>query len=125
MGREIIIKTGIEDGGRPKGPVMDWRQLADLHLQLDRTGLAPEAEAHLNLMAWWNKLNDDDSDKFKEEASWMQEGGEGNWRWLASIPHNVAAALLQLNPNIFSEKEEFRAWLRTEGKQYLIPGAKL
>ena len=93
---------------------------------VDGKGMAPEAEAHLRTMAWWNKMSPTDAEAFKKEMDFFR-GKEtaANWRWIASIPHNVVSALLHLHPNFLADKKEFRRWLKTEGQQYIVPGAKL
>jgi len=125
--RDWTIK-GNEHGEARSGK-MDWRKLAEMHMQIDGTGMAPEAEAHLRTMAWWGRMSVTDAEEFRKKTDFFGagtagDGKEGNWRWIASIPHNVMSALLQVNPDLLKDMKEFKKWLRTEGVQYQVPGSQ-
>lgn len=100
--------------------LMDWREIGDLHLWLDRKGLAPEAEAHLKMMSWWQNMNALDQEDFQRAQNVL---GEGSFRWVASIPMSVWCLLLDLHPTILQDKAELHRWLRSN-PQYLVPNGR-
>lgn len=106
---------------------MDWRKLAEMHMEIEGTGMAPEAEAHLRTMAWWGKMSVSDRDEFKKRNNFFgdESATDANWRWIASIPSNVISALLHVNPTLFQDMGAFKKWLKVEGTQYQVPGSKL
>lgn len=106
---------------------MDWRKVAALHEQLDRTGLAPEAESHLQMMQWWNKMNVWDREDF-EKAMGHPFAGK-SVRWIASIPANIWSVMLECERDITRDPAALKRWLKDNspegGAKYRVPGAKL
>lgn len=106
---------------------MDWRTIPEIHQWLAGRGMAPQAEAHMRMMAAWGKMNVWDQEDFRK-AMEMPFAGP-NTRWIASIPASVMALILEANPTLLANREEFRKWLKdngpTGGAQYRVPGAKL
>jgi hypothetical protein len=106
---------------------MDWRTIPAIAEWLYGRDMAPEAEAHMRMMAAWGKMNVWDRDVF-QKAMEMPFAGK-SLRWIASIPSGVMALMLEANPTLLADKENFKKWLKDTsdlgGAKFLVPGAKL
>jgi len=99
----------------------DWRKIAAIHEELE--GVAPEAEAHLRMMAWWAGLNVWDRADFRKALSILPE-----WksvRWVASIPLSIGSAIFESHPELLKDRQELHRWLNDSspmgGLKYKIP----
>jgi hypothetical protein len=106
---------------------MSWMDIAELHENHLHGGMAPQAEAHLKAMLWWNKLSLCDREDF---ARMTGHGVQGkSWRHIASVDPSIMSAMLEANPELTRDKERFKKWLKDNsakgGAKYRVPGAKL
>lgn len=129
---EPVDETGLPivdpDLGRKKhleGKI-DWRDISEIAYWMYGRGMAPETEAHMKLMATWGKMNVWDAEDFRKVVD-MPFAGK-SIRWIASIPAAVMSLMLEANPTLLADREEFLKWLKDPsdrgGARFRVPGAR-